>query len=168
MRRPPVLAAALGTILAADLCLERFELPWLASGLLDEPAHVATAVLALANLPPAPAGWTASYLAGSVAVDADHLPLIPIRHTLRLEDPRPAAHTLLVPAGLGLAARLTRGSAREIVLGAAAGTCAHFLRDLATGSGLAPIQPVASWRIKVPRAAYFVAMSVLAMRVRLS
>jgi inner membrane protein len=161
-----VLATALTTILAADLCIDRLEPPWLLSGLFDEPAHLATAVLVLANLrAPGPA-WAAGYAIGSVAVDADHLPLVPVRHTIRRETPRPPAHTLLTPLGVAACAAFGREAARKALLGAAAGTCAHFLRDLATGSGLAPLQPFSRWRAQLPRAGYYALAGLLAARAR--
>jgi len=159
-----VLAAALTAIFAADACVDRLELPWLLGGALDEPAHLATALLVLANVPaPAPA-WAAGYAAGSVAVDADHLPLVPVHRTITRETPRPPAHTLLAPFGLAAAAAFARPPARQALLGAAAGTCVHFLRDVATGSGLAPLKPLAGFRVRLPRAGYYAAMALLAAR----
>ena len=131
----------------------------------DEPAHLATAVLVLANLPGGGPAWSAGYAAGAVAVDTDHLPLIPRRHKLGTSDPRPAAHTLLTPAGVATAAAFTRPPARELLLGLAAGTCVHFVRDIATGTGLAPLQPLTRRRVKLPRRAYDIAMTLLALRV---
>ena len=104
----------------------------------------------LANLSAAGPAWTAGYAVGSVVVDADHLQLVPRRHRIGKETPRPPAHTLLVPAGLAAAACVTRARAREILLGVAVGTCVHFVRDVATGSGLAPLQPLARRRVKCP------------------
>src|SRR5436190_17952 len=93
---------------ATGLGLDRLDLPWLVAGMADEPAHLATAVLVLANLPGGGPAWSAGYAAGAVAVDTDHLPLIPRRHKLGTSDPRPAAHTLLTPAGVATAAAFTR------------------------------------------------------------
>ena len=132
--------------------------------MIDEPAHLATAVLVLANLPPGGPAWTAGFAAGSVAVDADHLPLVPQRHRIRPDGPRPAGHSLLAPAGAAATACFTRGRAREFLLGLAAGTCVHFVRDVATGTGLAPLQPLTRRRVKLPRRAYEVAMALLAAR----
>jgi inner membrane protein len=92
------------------------------------------------------------------------LPLLPIRHTIRRQTPRPPAHTLLTPLGVAAAAAFAREAARQALLGAAAGTCAHFLRDLATGSGLAPLQPLSQWRAKLPRASYYGLAGLLAAR----
>ena len=106
----------------------------------------------------------AGYAAGCVAVDVDHVPLIPMRHRIPKGTPRPAGHTLFLPAGIALAAGSTRGRAREALLGLAAGTCVHFLRDVATGTGLAPFQPLLGWRAKLPASVYGLAMALLAAR----
>jgi inner membrane protein len=139
-------------------------MPWLAGGVADEPAHLATAVLVYANLPAASPEWTAAYATGAVAPDVDHLPLIPTRHRIRSDEPRPALHTLFTPAAVGAAANLTRARAREALLGLAAGICVHFLRDLWTGTGLSPLQPVSRRNVKGPARIYEAAMVLLAWR----
>jgi membrane-bound metal-dependent hydrolase YbcI (DUF457 family) len=121
-------------------------------------------VLVMANLPAGGPAWTVGFAAGSVAVDADHLPLVPQRHTIRPDGPRPAAHTLLTPVGTAAAAFVTRARARHALLGLAAGTCVHFVRDVATGTGLAPLQPLTRRRVKLPRRPYEVTMALLAAR----
>jgi inner membrane protein len=150
--------------MAADFLLDRLEVPWLVGGLIDEPAHLATAVLVKANLRPGGPTWTAGFTTGAVAPDLDHVPLIPRRHKIRDDDPRPAAHTLLTPAATAAAAFFTRAPARELLLGLAAGTCAHFVRDVATGTGLAPLQPLRRRRVRLPRRGYEVMMGLLAVR----
>ncbi len=152
------------TLALADLGLRRLKLPWLVGGAIDEPAHLATGALVLANLPANSPAWTAAFAAGCVAVDVDHVPLIPQRKRLPKRTPRPGAHTLLVPAGLAAAAGFTRGRAREALLGLAAGTCTHFLRDVATGTGLQPLRPLSRRAVKLPGAAYAAAIGVLAAR----
>jgi inner membrane protein len=159
-----VLAAALAGILVADEALHRLALPWLLGGLFDEPAHLATAVLVHANLSNADSAWATALAVGSVAPDADHVPLIPVRHKLGKDDPRPALHTLLTPAAVAAAACFTRARAREALGGLAAGICVHFVRDVASGTGLAVIQPLARWRIKLPRRSYQAGMAFLAWR----
>jgi inner membrane protein len=159
-----VLAGALATILAADLALARVKMPWLVGGAVDEPAHLATAVLVYANLPAAGPVWTAAFAAGSVAPDVDHVPVIPVRHKLRGDEPRPALHTLATPAVVAVAGAVSRARAREAVLGLAAGICVHFVRDVATGTGIAPLLPLSSRRLKLPVRPYEAAMAVLAWR----
>jgi inner membrane protein len=154
------------TLAVADLFLRRVKMPWLLGGAIDEPAHLATGAVLLANLPAATPAWTAAYAAGCVAVDVDHVPLIPRRNRFRRKGPRPVAHTLLVPAGLAAAARFTRGRAREALLGLAAGTCVHFLRDVATGTGLQPLQPLSRRSIRLPASAYGLVLGLLAARAR--
>jgi hypothetical protein len=67
--------AALAAIVAADRMILERRPPWIVVGLLDHPAHVATAALVLANLRPRSRGWRAAFLAGSLAPDVDHVPL---------------------------------------------------------------------------------------------
>ena len=67
-----MLAGALLTILGADLILARLNPSWILGGAIDEPAHLATGAIVLANLPPAGPIWSAAYVFGCVAVDADH------------------------------------------------------------------------------------------------
>jgi len=136
----------------------------LVGGLIDEPAHLATALLVQANLENPDPVWAASLVAGSVAPDVDHVPLIPVRHTIKADDPRPALHTLFAPAAVAAAGCFARERTRQALLGLAAGICAHFLRDLATGTGLAVIQPLARRRIRLPRRSYQAAMMLLAWR----
>jgi inner membrane protein len=163
-RHPAVLAGALGTVLAADLALAKLKLPWLTAGLADEPAHLATALLVYANLPAASREWTAAFAAGAVAPDVDHVPIIPRRHSIRMDEPRPALHTLLAPAVVGAVGVVTRARAREALLGLTAGICAHFLRDLWTGTGLSPVQPASRLDVKGPVHAYHVGVTLLAWR----
>jgi hypothetical protein len=122
------------TVAAADFVIRRRRPSWFQVGLLDEPAHVATAVLLH------PGGPGAAYLVGSVLPDLDHVPLAFRRP--QVGSPRPRSHSLLVvvPAAL---------LSREL----AAGMLAHFVRDLAGRPGV----PLLSRRpLSVPYAAYAV------------
>jgi inner membrane protein len=159
-----VLAAALAVVLIADEALHRLKVPWLVGGVIDETAHFATAVIVHANLPPAPPVSRAAFAVGAVAVDSDHVPLIPRRHKIKKDEPRPALHTLLTPAAIAVAATVSRARAREALLGLEAGTWAHFFRDVGTGTGLPVIQPLARWRLKLPRRCYELATALLAWR----
>ncbi len=129
--------ACVATIAVADFVIKRRDPPWLAVGLLDEPAHLATAIL----LRPDP---TPAYLAGSLLPDLDHVPLA--FGSPRPGDPRPKTHSLyaILPAAL---------VSGEL----AAGMLAHFARDLALDPGL----PLLGGRhFRVPYGAY--ALLVLA------
>jgi hypothetical protein len=106
----------LAVIACADYVIRRREPPWLVIGLVDEPAHVATAVVLRSR--PSPA-----YLVGAVLPDLDHIPLLWKRPTPG--DPRPNTHSLPV---VGIGALVSRDLA--------AGMLAHLVRDLALGPGV--------------------------------
>ena len=134
-------------------------------GIIDEPAHLATAVVVLGaitrfcgSLPGPKFGWT--MLACSVLIDLDHLPAEFGSMALTNGTPRPYTHALWTVIVLALAwavaRRLTIRSGRprpataELILaGAAWGIAAHFLRDIAT----APMSfwwPVRDSAVQVP------------------
>jgi inner membrane protein len=133
--------------------------------LLDEPAHLATALVILGALirvrgvpPDQRFGWT--MLACSVLIDLDHLPGEFGSQMLTNGTPRPYTHALWTVLALTLAWAIARffvnraGRRRpatvELVLaGAAWGVAAHFVRDIAT----APMSlwwPVTGRAVEVP------------------
>lgn len=144
--------------------------------LVDEPCHLATAVIALGALvrwrgrvpPPA---FTAAMLAASVLIDLDHLPAQFGTEVLTMNTARPYTHALwvvLLLSAVALAAwhrsrHAAPGRAAALAVvsaGAAAGVAAHFLRDVAT----APISlwwPVTGAWVMVPYWWYAAAMLVL-------
>lgn len=124
----------LATIAAADYVLLRRNPPWLVIGLLDEPAHLATAVVLARR-------WNTAFLAGSVLPDLDHIPLV-LKHP-EPGDPRPNTHSLLVVA-----------AAAALSPALAAGMAAHLMRDLASGPGVPLFWPFREEHVKVPYAAY--------------
>lgn len=95
------------------------------------------------------------FLAGSVLIDADHLPLALADEHPTPDDPRPTTHTLLVPAALAALGQ------RAL----AAGVCAHFARDVALGPGAPLLWPLSRSHLHVPYAAYAAATTLLAGRV---
>ncbi len=157
--------ACLAVVAAADLVLSRKRPPWILVGLFDEPAHLATAGVVLANLRPSSAEWAAGFMAGAVLPDVDHIPLALSRVHPEVDDPRPVTHCLLAISPLFVAARLTSpGPQRDALAGAAAGTLAHFARDLAVGTGVALLQPLSGRNFKVPYPLYVAALAALAAR----
>ena len=145
-------------------------------GLLDEPAHLATALIILGalvrfrgSLPDQRFGWT--MLVCSVLIDVDHLPAEFGSNALTNGTPRPYTHALWVVIALTLAwavarfFRLRSGRPRpaavELILaGAAWGVAAHFVRDIAT----APMSfwwPVTDLSVQVPYWWYVVALLVI-------
>ena len=144
-------------------------------GLLDEPAHLATALVimgALVRVRRAPPdhrfGWT--MLTCSVLIDLDHVPAEFGSYVLTGGTPRPYTHalwTVLVLTLAWAAARFVvvlsgrrRPAAVELILaGAAWGVAAHFVRDIAT----APMSfwwPVSSMSVEVPYWWYVAALVV--------
>jgi hypothetical protein len=128
------------TIAAADYVIKRRHPPWLVIGLLDEPAHLATALLL--------GGRDPVFLVGALLPDLDHVPLV-FRDPAR-GDPRPKTHSIWAAA---LGAMVSRRLA--------AGMLAHLARDLALEPGV----PLFGRRhFRVPYAAYALAMTAMALR----
>jgi inner membrane protein len=157
--------ACLAVVAAADLVLSRKRPPWIVVGLFDEPAHLATAGVVLANLRPSSGEWAVGFIAGAALPDLDHVPLALSRVHPNVDDPRPVTHCLLAVAPLFAAAQLQPpGPRRDALSGAAAGTLAHFARDLAVGTGVALLQPLTGRSFKVPYTLYVGALAALAAR----
>lgn len=163
MRRA-LAAGCLATVALADWTIHRRKLPWIVVGLFDEPAHLATAGLVLLNLRPrSEEAWAAGFMAGAVLPDVDHVPLAVSRIHPAIDDPRPFTHCLLLAAPLlVLAGVLPDEAARDAARGAAAGTLAHFARDLAVGTGVALLRPLTAHHFKVPYPLYAAALAGLA------
>ncbi|MCW2608359.1 MAG: rane-bound metal-dependent hydrolase [Frankiales bacterium] len=131
-RTAPVL---LLLVLLLDLVVALVDPPLWLLGLLDEPAHLATAGLVLLA-----AGVVDSrallVLAGSVGIDADHVPLyLGVPH-VEAAGGRPLTHSLLT-----LAVLLLLGLRWPALRWLAAGVALHLLRDVATGPGLPLLWP---------------------------
>jgi FkbM family methyltransferase len=138
-------------------------------GLLDEPAHLATALIALGaitrvhgRLPDPRFCW--AMLVCSVAIDVDHIPEQLGIWALTEGTPRPYTHalwTVLVLAAASLICRrLSRRPAALVLGGAAAGLAAHFLRDIATAP-MAFWLPVSEDSVQVAYFWYVLAMAAL-------
>lgn len=144
-------------------------------GLLDWPAHLATALVILGalirlrgTLTDQRFGWT--MLACSVLIDIDHLPEEFGSKALTNGTPRPYTHALWVLIVLTLAWATVRffavrsGRARPITVelilaGATWGVAAHFVRDIAT----APMSfwwPVTDMAVEAPYWSYIAALAI--------
>jgi hypothetical protein len=139
VRRRLIALGCLATIAVADYVIQRRTPRWIVVGMFDEPAHVATALLLRRGNP------SASYVAGALLADFDHVPL-----ALRLVhpepgDPRPVTHSLLTVAPVALVNR-------EV----AKGMLAHYVRDLGIGTGAPLLWPLTRRSLKVPYTAYAV------------
>ena len=163
--RAAVALACLATVAVADLAIRRRRPPWLLVGLLDEPAHLATAGVVLTNLEPRSHEWALGFMAGALLPDLDHVPLALSRVHPDIDDARPVTHCLLAVSPLFVAPHLCRpGPARDALAGAGAGTLAHFARDLAVGTGVALLRPLTGRYFKVPYLLYIGALAALAAR----
>jgi LexA-binding, inner membrane-associated putative hydrolase len=142
----------------------------LALGLLDEPAHLATTLIALiaaasgAGRPVLRADlWLA---AGAVAagnlIDLDHVPQLLGSDVLDHGTARPYPHSLGTVVVLTLLAVVARGRGRRLFTGAAAGVLLHLFRDLATWR-VSLLWPVTTASAHLPYASYAIALGVLAV-----
>ena len=170
---------------SAFLALYAFATDWLTGwhgmnfvmrGLLDWPAHLATALVILGALtrvrkspPDQRFGWT--MLACSVLIDVDHLPAEFGSDLLTSGTPRPYTHALWVVIVLTLAwamarffvvrsGRLRPAAAELVLAGAAWGIAAHFVRDIATAP-LAFWWPITDMAVEVPYWWYVLALAVI-------
>src|SRR4051794_36082449 len=133
-------------------------------GLLDEPAHLATAWLALATVPAAATSrrvWLPALVA-VCAIDLDHVPLYLSGGRFAVDGGRPPTHCLATAAIL-LLLRGAAGPRAQWALGGALGIVLHFVRDLATGPGVALLWPASAAEIRVPYGMYATALGGLAL-----
>jgi len=126
----PILLA--GVALAFDAADRRVPFSVLASGPLDEVAHLTTGalgLLALACFIDAPRRFYVAGLIASVAIDLDHIPLY-----LGLGNPeqRPVTHSLTTVLVVVIAAAVSRRH-RAVLARVATGLLIHFARDVAEG-----------------------------------
>jgi inner membrane protein len=134
---------------------------------LDDLAHVATAIIVALLLRPGPA-FTAALIAGSVAIDADHMPAV-----LGWDVPNGGAarpyHSLAAVALL-LAVAALAPRARSLAAGLAVGIAAHLWRDLATGPGIPLTWPISAAAVRLPYVVYAcsvaAAVALVAVRTR--
>jgi inner membrane protein len=137
--------------------------PLLLLGLLDEPAHLATAWLFLAAFLPGRARALGPWvLVGAVAIDADHVPLYLWDALAAAPGARPVPHSLLTVAVLAAAA-VASPRLRSPLLGLALGVVLHLVRDLATGPGVPLLWPFGPAKVIVPYAVYLLVLAVVAV-----
>ena len=133
--RPRLALACVATIAVADYVIQRHPPRWHAIVIFDHPAHLATAALI--------GGTDRTYLAGSLLPDLDHVPMA--LGDPQVGDTRPNTHSLLVVA-----------AAAAVSPRLAAGTLAHFVRDLAMDPGVPLLWPLSRRAFRLPYAAYAV------------
>lgn len=153
-------------IAIADLLIWRAKPPYAVDGLLDEPAHLATGLLALAALATVvETPLLAAVVAGSLLIDLDHLPHVFGSYILEQGVPRPYTHSLGTIVVLLVIAALLRARRRELLLVAAAALALHFLRDMAEpgGPGISLLWPLSDSAPTIAYGWYAVFMAVLAV-----
>ena len=136
-------------------------------GLLDEPAHLLTAWLALAALGLGALPGTRSallpwVLIGSVALDVDHVPLYLWGEPVAHQWSRPVTHGAVTVVVLLLVALPARARMRTAAVGLAAGVVLHLVRDVATGPGIPLLWPLDPMDVRLPYAAYLAVLVVAA------
>lgn len=164
--RSPFLPILLLVIVLGLDSLAQAEGPGLiVGGLLDEPAHLATAALILTAL--AGPEWllshlrlTSSAMAASMAIDIDHIPLYAHVPHIAVDGGRPFTHSAVTVMVLALLAFAVRRN-QTIFLGFSAGVALHFARDVATGPGLSLWWPLSDKRIEVQYSAYILGLCAL-------
>lgn len=148
-RRTVSLALVIG-IVATDLTTGWHGFSFVPRAMVDEPCHLATALVVLGAItrvrgtpPNSKFGW--AMLACSVLIDIDHLPEEFGSSILTAGTPRPYTHALWVILALIMAMYVARywslraatpaaTATVQIAAGAAWGVSAHFLRDVATAA----------------------------------
>jgi membrane-bound metal-dependent hydrolase YbcI (DUF457 family) len=135
---------------------------------VDEPAHLATALLllfallTLARSRRPSLSFLAAALIASVAIDLDHIPGLLGWQGLTGSVPRPYPHSLLTPLALIVVGGLAGGRTRPVAFGTAFGVGAHLCRDLCTGPGAAILWPLSSAAIRLPYPIFVVALVLTA------
>lgn len=156
--------AALGLVAGLDALSEHFDSgSLLVLGLLDEPAHLATAWLFLAAFLPVQARTTWLWaLIGAVAIDVDHVPLYLWHVGAADPNSRPVTHSLATVVLLVVIAAVASHRLRAPLLGVALGTVLHFVRDLAEGPGVPLLWPFDATNVTLPHGTYLLVLAVVA------
>ena len=134
----------------------------LALGVADETANLSTMLIFLLTLPNLRnAGFVLGCVAGSVAIDVDHIPLYLGSDVLTADTNRPLTHSLLTIGIVLILALATSGRVRAFCVGLAVGLGAHFWRDMATSTAGVPLLwPVDATGFTLPYPLYAVATLV--------
>ncbi len=139
----------------------------LATGIADETAHLSTMVILLLAFPALRnVGFIAGCLAGSVAIDLDHIPLFLGSNLLTEQTNRPFTHGLLTIVIVLAVSVVARETWRFVGLGVAVGLAAHFLRDMATSTAGAPLLwPISATGFMLPYPLYAAALASAVARM---
>lgn len=153
--------AALLVIAGCDAALHVLHPGFLGTAALDEPAHVATAVVVLVAIGRSDSVFLRSALVASVAIDVDHLPAQLGTQAFTAGTPRPYTHSLLGVIAIAAVAAVAVRRA-DVGAGVLVGLLAHLARDVATASGIAALWPFTDAPARIPYAPYFAAVAGVA------
>lgn len=169
--------ALIAAVVAVDRWIRWPGMNFVPRALLDEPCHVATALVAIGAITrfrgsPPDSKFLWAMLLCSVLIDADHLPLEFGSSVLTNGTPRPYTHALWVVLLLTVVAIVARywsqhartlasRSVVAILAGAAWGISAHFLRDIVTAD-MSPWWPISGAAVQVPYWWYVLALILTA------
>ncbi|MGY1914987.1 metal-dependent hydrolase [Blastococcus sp. SYSU DS0973] len=129
-------------------------------GALDEPAHLLTAWLVVAALGRGRSTREVVWvLAGSVAIDVDHLPSYLGWEGIDGDGSRPITHSLATILALMALSAVRR--IRTPVRCLAVGVSLHLFRDLATGPGVPLLWPMSPEAVGYPWGAHLAVLSGL-------
>jgi inner membrane protein len=157
-------ARALAAVAVADVLLPFVRPSRLLSGIVDETAHLATGVLALEAMEATDGPFARGLIAGSVLIDADHVPDALGSMWLRAGGKRPYPHALVTPVVATALARRASGRERRFTFGVAAGMTLHLVRDLASGRGVMLLWPGSRRSFRIDHRAYVALLAVMAAR----
>ena len=155
------LAAAAVGLVAADWAFRRAGGSVIPGGLLDETAHVLTALIVLWAL--GPRVWervAVPALVASVVIDLDHVPGELGHDFLTRGTSRPYTHSLLSIAVV-LAMTGAWRSRRDAMLAIALGLAIHFWRDMSEAdTGVALLWPFSKHSFTLSHSGYLVVMAL--------
>lgn len=145
-------------IVGLDASFRGAELPLLKEAVVDETAHVATALLAVICFrPQAEIRIVVGAVLGSTAIDLDHLPAMAGSLILTAGTNRPYTHSLITVVLVTFLGITLPSPLRPFIWGVNLGVLSHLLRDMATG-GVPLFWPLDTSRVVVPYHLYLIAL----------
>jgi hypothetical protein len=160
-----IVALSLTIISLIDYYLKIASPELIVVAVLDEMAHLATAIIFIAGLRRFSDTWFVSAcLAGAVLIDVDHLPAMLSPDTPAIQAERPVTHSIVWVAALIIVSLWTTGRGRALLTGFSLGIVTHLVRDMATG-GVPLFWPVHGEIIEIAYWTYAVLMIAIASLV---
>jgi inner membrane protein len=162
-RTGPILAVLV--VVAVDAIFRRVDPPLVVAAVLDESAHLMTALLLLGALMPHPRReWLVSVVVGASLIDVDHIPMEFDWDYFTRGTDRPYSHSLLTIVAAALIVPLIGAAPTAIGRGVAFGLATHFLRDMATG-GVPLLWPITKESVTIGYTPYIVLLVAAAVIV---